>query len=93
MKNREGRSFVVYLSVGRNFLVISSSDLKKLNQLLTISTKLKGKNQSNALPQVIISLHHWYVVNSVKVKFSGKGYKLVKYTSQIMLQLNTSHLQ
>lgn len=39
------------------------------------------------------ALSNFYLISNLKVRFSGKGYKLVKYAKRVALYLNTSHTQ
>lgn len=72
------------------FVGVTCQDLTVRGDSILVSTQQISKNCKNNLNMFISK---WGCMSSTKIKFSGKGYKLVKQDSCFSLFFNTSHTQ
>lgn len=80
----------VYIYNNLYFMGIICKKLIINKNSLILSTysdpKIYKNNRNNFITR-------WYYINNIKIKFSGKGYKLVKQNLCLNLLFNTSHNQ
>lgn len=75
-------------------LFIVCKDLIKMRGILIVKILFyKRTPLFNNLKLLEDLLTRWVVISNIKIKFSGKGYKLVKQNNCFKLYLNTSHPQ
>ena len=86
--------FIVYLYSEKHIKSILCNFFKKKGSTLIINMGGSSKGGlKNNFKNINKALINWFVPNNLKVKFSGKGYKLVKQSNCFNLYLNTSHTQ
>jgi len=72
---------------------VKSIILKSLTKKpYSILTSLETPKTLNNV-KLINFFSNWYTLSNKKIKFSGKGYKIIKRGANLNLSLNTSHPQ
>jgi len=75
--------------------IVCNKIVKTENTLIlkTNSLRLGSRFNCSSFNQIGSLLINWLTIFNFKVKFSGKGYKLIKQSNCFNLYLNTSHRQ
>lgn len=84
----ETKFLLVYNEFYVKTLIFKKFYKKKYNLYFQLSTKYL--HNSNLFNKFLLK---WYIYPTNKIKFSGKGYKIVKHGFCLNLSLNTSHEQ
>jgi ribosomal protein L6P/L9E len=81
---------------GRHIMFIMCNKIIKTNNtiILEISNfRLSNRFKYNSFNPISNLLVNWLTTFNFKIKFSGKGYKLIKQSNCFNLYVNTSHKQ
>jgi len=75
-------------------LLLACKVLKKIQNILILKILISKPNNNYVCNQQCENLLiNWVVTHNIKIKFSGKGYKIIKQSNCFNLSLNTSHPQ
>lgn len=89
LKRKFRGDYLLHISILSKYLTINCKNILKLDQTFLVNRCVVGSYEMGNGT----SLLTWYSISGQKVKFSGKGYKLVKHLTRVSLYLNTSHTQ
>lgn len=88
-KKLKGQKFLlIYNEFYIKTLIFQKFYKKKYNLYFQLS--VKHLNNSSIFNNFLLK---WYIYPTNKIKFSGKGYKIIKHAFCLNLSLNTSHEQ
>lgn len=91
LNRNHGGFYVAYVKIGVVFFLAKSRFALKRSR--TIYLHEVNKVSSSYCQDYLNVLLNFYLISNLKIRFSGKGYKLVKYAERVALYLNTSHTQ
>jgi hypothetical protein len=89
LRGKLRKDYLLYINIFKKYLTINCINVLRLNQTFIINRGVKNSYEKREDTSLLI----WYSISGLKVRFSGKGYKLVKRLTRISLYLNTSHTQ
>lgn len=89
--NNSNNNYIVLILINNRILIVVCTLFQRVGKALLLTNSdwqrlSLGKNNAEILLD-------WYTTDTIKLKFSGKGYKMIKRSTVTTLYLNTSHTQ